>query len=142
MRRWFEFGSETGSITGKWSLNSNTKKSGPRPHDVGEFLPAFVSMPHKEQLFSALVAISSSKDLSAIWLRQIDQGVDPLGGCPAEHIPRAFSANGIAAFQFFANPMVMPWGGYPIFDENSTFTGSFSDPLLTGPTFEPPSENG
>ncbi len=141
MRRWFEFGNDTGLITGKWSLDSNRPKGGPRPHEIGDYPAAFVSLPFKADLFSALTAISSSNPLTCLYLLQQDQGVDPDPGCPAEHIPRQFSANSVSTGQFFANPALQPWGGYAIFNENGTFTGTFSAPILTGPYFEPPSEN-
>lgn len=141
MRSWFEFGNQSGNFTGPWSLNSNTKKGGPRPHDVGEYPPGFVQMAMKDSFFSYLKAIESAKNMQVIWVAPGDQGVDPDPACGAEHIPRQWIFDVVGTPPFFGNPLFMPFGGFPIFTENNTFTGSYSDPIFLGPFREPPSEN-
>ena len=141
MRRYFEFGIDGNPITGTWYEQSNRFNFPGNLEASGQFPPCFVEMPYKEALFEVLTALSSARDLNAIWLIQRDQGVDPDPGCQAQHIPRAYDSLSIAAFQFFANPCFMPWSGYPIFNEDSGFTGNFSGPLLQSYS-EPPSENG
>ncbi len=138
MRRWFEFGFDGFPPLGTWQMRSNTKQI--RRGEPGEYPPAFVSMPEKQELFSYLNAISSTKDLLAFWVKRHDQGVDPTPGCPAQHIPRAFDFNVVGTPPFFASPTNV-FGGIPIFNEDGTFTGNYSSPLFTFGS-EPPSENG
>jgi hypothetical protein len=136
-----EFGLQGSIFGGTWSLDSNTHKSGPRPHDVGEFPPQFVSMPHKQEMFEFLSALSTTANMRAIWVRQLDQGVDPDPACPAQHIPRAYDFGVVAIPPLINTPIVLMLAGCPIFNENDQFTGSFGPQLFTF-NQEPPSENG
>lgn len=136
-----EFGNQSGSpIVGPWSLDSNTKKLGPRPHDTGEFSPGFISFPFKEELFSILNALASTQPtiVAHFWMKAGDQGVDPDPACQALHFPRnwVFPGGGLVV-----NQAVEPWFGYPIFTENGDFTGNYSSALLNY-NVEPPSKNG
>lgn len=98
-------------------------------------------MSPKDEWFSFLNALASSLQLQAIWVKVQDQGVDPAPDCGAQHIPRQFDMNVVATPPFFENPSILPTSGFPIFDENLNFTGSFSDPILHGIFFEPPTKN-
>lgn len=148
MRRWFELGiSPTGNVfTGPFSLNSDRRKSGPRPSGEGPYPAIFFSMPKKERFYewySANVTsnLVSGAGISSIMVLQGDQGVDPAGDCSALHIPRQFVGIPGQPSLLFTSPMQAVFGPL-IFTETGSFTGNFGPSLFEQISSEPPSENG
>ena len=137
MRRWFEFGNDSANpVGGKWSLQSN--RNSRKEHGI--YPPAFVSMPHKDDLFSVLNASSSgAANVAFFFYKSGDQGTDPAPDCSALHVPRNYVQSGGGNVAITANSQL--WVGFPIFDENGDFTGSYSSPVLQF-SLEPPDEDG
>jgi len=137
MRRWFEFGNDSGNpVGGKWSMESN--RNSRREH--GNFPPGFVSMPHKADLFSVLNASSSgAANVAFFFYKAGDQGADPAVDCTALHVPRNYVLTSGSNVAITANSQL--WVGFPIFDENGDFSGSYSSPVLQF-SLEPPDEDG
>jgi hypothetical protein len=133
MRRWFELGNSGNIFEGPWFLASDRWG--------GQGAASFVTMPHKEIVFEWLSAMATTYPMSAIWVRQEDQGVDPDPACQAQHIPRAFSQDVVSTPPFVANPVINCIFGPPIFTTDRNFSGGF------GPAFlqfysEPPDKFG
>jgi len=146
MRRWMEFGLDGNVLNGTWSLNSNRKKSGPRPMGVGDYPAQFVDFAYKEEVFEILSAYSSAGKNNAtmavyVQLTQdqfpLDE-TDPVSGihyvCQAQHVPHEFTSTevNLGPWQFLLNP--------PIFGSGGGIVG-FAPPLVHFYS-EPPSENG
>ena len=137
MRRYFEFGNAARSpLGGPWTLESNRGS----PNEHGASPPAFVSMPHKHDLFTVLNALYSTQQtiVAHFWMKAGDQGVDPAADCTALHFPRnwVFPSGSI-----LVNQAVEPWIGFPIFTPAGDFTGNYSSPLLNF-TLDKPDEFG
>jgi len=148
MRRWFEFGWDGNIATPTWSLNSNRRKSGPRPQGIGDLPAVFVQMPYKEDMLNILQGTSyaSEQPNSRVLATIVGGGstAAPLtnanagDNCEAEHVvPAGLNPYGWQIHRLFTGG---PWqwilGGFPTADGFS-----FTVPLIR--IFdEPPSENG
>jgi len=132
VRRWFELGNAGNIISGQWSYDSDRWG--------GEFPAMFVSMPHKEIIFEWLSAMQTNAQISAIYVKQVDQGVDPDPACQAQHIPRAYNQDVVALPPFIAQPALVSAFGIPIFADLN-FSGSYGPGLFQFST-DPPSKFG
>jgi len=140
MRRWFEFGWDENFAAPKFVLNSNRKKSGPRPQGEGDLPAVFISMPFKDDLLEILQGCSlSGVEPFSFFLAQIRNGGStdgPASDCTAEHVVNGANANGWRVVSFYTGGI---WqhliGGFP------KSGGGFTPPILAM-NAEPPSENG
>jgi hypothetical protein len=130
MRRWFEFGSTApvGYPSDFQPLIYTSERNG------GDGDAFFISMPHKQKLWTILNQVQPPS-LAAGWVfiqcQPLDQGVDPLAGCPAQHIPRPYSlqlvwSNPITSWLLFGFPKV---------------GGGFTEGLFSF-AYEPPDKDG
>jgi hypothetical protein len=135
-----EFGYDGNFATPKFELNSNRKKSGPRPQGTGDLPPIFLSMPFKADLLNVLqgTSLADFPNFSDFTARIVSGGSTdaPLAGCTAEHVVAgANTPYGWRVQSFFTGGYwQMLIGGFP------KPGGGFSSPLLSV-NFEPPGPN-